>query len=67
MMVKCRRTVCTNEIDSVLGGGVHKHTLERYCGACARLINRENGQELIIIPKFKTDAPDMQQIPRTAK
>lgn len=66
-MVKCRRTVCTNEIDSLLGGGVHKHTGERYCGACARLINRACNEEVVVIPKFKTDAPNVQQIPRSDK
>jgi len=64
MMVKCRRTVCTNEIDSVLGGGIHKHTLERYCIACTRWINRENGQELIVIPKFNVNSPNVQNVPR---
>ena len=64
MMVKCRRTVCMNEIDSILGGGVHKHTLERYCGVCARLINRENGEEIIVIPKFNVNSPNVQTVPR---
>jgi hypothetical protein len=63
-MIKCRRTICRNEIDDEVGGGIHRHTFERYCLACTRLINRENGQELIVIPKFRTGAPNLQQIPK---
>jgi hypothetical protein len=63
-MVKCRRTVCTNEIDALLGGGIHKHTGERYCPACARAINRACGEEVVVLPKFKTSEPNLQQIPR---
>lgn len=63
-MIKCRSTICPNTIDDEVGGGIHKHTLDRYCLVCTRRINRENGQELIVIPKFRTDAPHFQQLPQ---
>lgn len=63
-MVKCRSISCTKQIDSVLGGGVHKHTGERYCGDCARAHNAAFGTELIVIPKFNVNEPNVQNVPR---
>lgn len=63
-MVKCRRTVCTNEFDANLGGCVHRDTGERYCLPCARAINRACNEEVVRIPKWNVNKPNAQQIPR---
>ena len=63
-MVKCRRTVCTNEIDDKVGGGIHRDTGERYCIPCTRAINRACNETVVVIPDWNIREPNMQQIPR---
>ena len=63
-MIKCARTACNAMIDSVFGGGLHKHNKQRYCISCSRKINELNGEIVIEFPRSNMKDPNQQLLPR---